>query len=104
MIELTKRLIEAGHAYNVNGNVYFDVHSFPAYGRLSGNIIDDLEAGFRIEVNEEKRHPADFALWKQDEKHIMKWDSPWGEGFPGWHLECSVMGRAGRGASARRSR
>jgi cysteinyl-tRNA synthetase len=91
MIELTKRLVDSGHAYVVNGNVYYDLMSFPDYGRLSGNTIENLDAGARVAVIDEKRHPADFALWKQDENHIMKWDSPFGVGFPGWHLECSVM-------------
>lgn len=92
MIEMVKTLLEKGHAYEVAGNVYFDVSSFPNYGTLSGNTIDKLRAGARVEVNPEKRHPADFALWKHDPSHLMKWDSPWGEGYPGWHLECSVMG------------
>jgi cysteinyl-tRNA synthetase len=94
MIRHVERLIETGHAYVVGGNVYFDVSTFPAYGRLSGNSVAALKAGARLEPNEEKRHPADFAVWKHDEKHIMKWPSPWGEGFPGWHLECSVMAMA----------
>ena len=92
MIELVKRLIERGYAYEVNGSVYFDVHAWQAYGKLSGRRVEDLQAGARVEVLEEKRHPADFALWKRAEpEHIMRWPSPWGEGFPGWHLECSVM-------------
>ncbi|MHB0857475.1 MAG: cysteine--tRNA ligase [Anaerolineae bacterium] len=92
MIELVKTLIERGHAYEVNGSVYFAVSSFEAYGQLSGRRVEDLQAGSRIEVLEEKRAPADFALWKRAEpEHIMRWPSPWGEGFPGWHLECSVM-------------
>jgi cysteinyl-tRNA synthetase len=91
MIALIERLIANGHAYVVNGNVYYDIASFPRYGRLSGNTIEQLEAGARIEINPEKRHPADFALWKQDPKHIMQWDSPWSRGFPGWHIECSAM-------------
>ena len=91
MIALVERLVETGHAYVAGGNVYFDVRSFPRYGQLSGNTVEKLKAGARIEVNDEKRHPADFALWKQDPDHLMKWESPWGEGFPGWHIECSVM-------------
>jgi len=91
-IEQAQRLIERGHAYAVNGSVYFDVSSCPDYGKLSGRSVAELEAGARVEVNAEKRHPADFALWKRAEAgHIMRWPSPWGEGFPGWHLECSVM-------------
>lgn len=91
MIAIVERLIENGHAYVVDGNVYYDVTTFPGYGRLGGNTLDQLSAGARIEVNEEKRNPWDFALWKQDPKHIMQWDSPWGRGFPGWHIECSAM-------------
>ena len=95
MVEMVERLIELGHAYRVGDNVYFDVTSFPEYGRLSGNRVDDLEAGKRIEVNEEKRHPADFALWKSDPAHLMKWRTVFGEhGFPGWHIECSAMAKA----------
>ena len=92
MVEMVKVLIDKGHAYRVGDNVYFDVHSFPAYGKLSGNRIDELEAGARLEVNDEKKHPADFALWKSDPAHLMKWDTEFGEhGFPGWHIECSAM-------------
>ena len=91
MIELIGRLVERGHAYVVGGNVYFEVASFPAYGRLSGNTIDALVAGARVEPHPDKRHPADFALWKTDPAHLQQWDSPWGRGFPGWHIECSVM-------------
>ena len=91
-IEQIRVLIERGHAYEVNGSVYFDVSSYASYGRLSGRTVEDLEAGARVAVNEEKRHPADFALWKRAETgHIMRWPSPWGEGFPGWHIECSAM-------------
>ena len=91
MIALVERLIERGHAYAVNGSVYFEVSTFPAYGRLSGNSVEALVAGARVEPHPDKRHPADFALWKSDPKHLQQWDSPWGRGFPGWHLECSVM-------------
>ena len=94
MIATIERLIAAGHAYEVNGNVYFEVSTFPAYGRLSGNTSDELLAGARIEVNPEKRDPRDFALWKQDPGHIMQWDSPWGRGFPGWHVECTSMSQS----------
>lgn len=92
MVELIKALLAKGAAYAVNGNVYFDVSTFPAYGKLSGNSLDTLKAGARIEINPEKKHPADFALWKTDAKHLMQWDAPWGRGFPGWHIECSAMG------------
>lgn len=91
-IELVNTLINKGYAYEVNGNVYFDISRFKGYGKLSGKRLDELEAGARVEVNQEKRQPFDFALWKRAERgHIMRWKSPWGEGFPGWHLECSVM-------------
>jgi len=91
-IECVRKLLEKGHAYEVNGSVYFDVSSYWKYGRLSGRSVEEMEAGARVEVNPEKRHPADFALWKRAEPgHIMRWPSPWGEGYPGWHLECSVM-------------
>ena len=93
MIELTRVLIEKGHAYEVDGNVYFDVSSFPGYGTLSGNTLDKLQPGHRqLETDPTKRHHADFALWKRaGANRLMKWDSPWGEGFPGWHIECSAM-------------
>ena len=91
MIETVRTLIAKHHAYVVNGCVYYDVTSFPAYGRLSGNTLEKLSAGARLEVNPDKRNPHDFALWVTDPKHIMKWESPWGVGYPGWHLECSTM-------------
>ncbi len=94
MIKLTERLIEKGHAYEVDGTVYYDVRSFPGYGKLSGNTLDQLRAGHRQElaVDPNKRHPEDFALWKKaGPNRLMKWASPWGEGFPGWHIECSAM-------------
>jgi len=91
-IELVKRLLDGGHAYEVDGNVYFDVQSFPDYGKLSGRSVDEMMEGVRVEARGDKRHPADFALWKKAEPgHLMTWPSPWGMGFPGWHLECSVM-------------
>jgi cysteinyl-tRNA synthetase len=91
-IELVKTLIAKGFAYEVNGSVYFDISKFPDYGRLSGRNIEEMQAGARVEVSADKKHPADFALWKKAEpNHIMQWPSPWGQGFPGWHLECSVM-------------
>jgi cysteinyl-tRNA synthetase len=94
MIDLTEALIERGHAYEVEGTVYFDVRSFPEYGRLSGNTLEALRAGHRQELEQDpnKRHPEDFALWKRaGPGRLMKWPSPWGEGFPGWHIECSAM-------------
>jgi len=91
-VELVKALLAKGHAYEANGSVYFDVSTFPSYGRLSGKRVEELEAGARVDVNPEKRHPADFALWKKAERgHILRWNSPWGWGYPGWHLECSAM-------------
>ena len=91
-IELVKTLIDKKFAYEANGSVYFDVSKFAEYGKLSGRKVEDMMAGARVEVSQEKRHPADFALWKKAEpNHIMQWPSPWGQGFPGWHLECSVM-------------
>jgi cysteinyl-tRNA synthetase len=94
-IELIKELIAQGHAYRTEGgSVYFDVHSFPEYGKLSGRKVEDLEAGARVAqtVREEKRHPEDFALWKHAEpEHILRWPSPWSWGYPGWHIECSAM-------------
>ena len=91
-IELTERLIEKGCAYEAGGSVYFDVRSFPRYGELSGRSLEESESGTRVAARGEKRNPADFALWKRAEsEHILRWASPWGEGFPGWHIECSAM-------------
>jgi cysteinyl-tRNA synthetase len=93
MIEMIGALIERGHAYETETGVYFDVQSFPEYGKLSGNTLKDIEAGRRVEVRKEKRHPADFVLWVIDDKHLQKWESPWGVGYPGWHIECSAMSK-----------
>jgi len=91
-IDLVKTLLEKGYAYEVNGSVYFDVPRFEPYGKLSGRNIKEMQAGARVEVSPEKRNPVDFALWKKAEpNHIMQWPSPWGMGYPGWHLECSAM-------------
>lgn len=91
-IEMIQELLAKEHAYVVNGSVYFDVQSFPEYGKLSGRIIEEQEEGAREAVRSEKNHPADFALWKKAEPdHILHWPSPWGDGFPGWHVECSAM-------------
>jgi cysteinyl-tRNA synthetase len=91
-IELVKKLLKKGYAYEVNGSVYFDVSKFADYGKLSGRNTEDMIAGARVEVSPDKKNPADFALWKKAEpNHIMQWPSPWGMGFPGWHLECSAM-------------
>ncbi len=94
MLSMIGTLIEKGFAYQVGENVYFEVSKFPEYGKLSGNRVEDLDAGSRIQVRDEKRSPADFALWKSDPKHLMKWESRYGDhGFPGWHIECSAMAR-----------
>ncbi len=91
-IRMVEKLLENGHAYEANGNVYFDVSSDENYGKLSGRAVEDQQAGARIETAGDKRSPEDFALWKRaDDGHIMKWPSPWGPGYPGWHVECSAM-------------
>ncbi len=99
MIPMIGSLIEKDHAYMAeDGAVYFSVQSFPDYGKLSGNSLDKLRggAGGRVQDSHQthKRHPADFLLWKPDASHLMKWDSPWGAGYPGWHIECSAMAKA----------
>ncbi len=94
MIQIITRLLERGHAYEVDGTVYYDVTTFPDYGKLSGNTLDQLRAGHRQELatDPNKRHPEDFALWKKaGPNRVLTWSSPWGEGFPGWHIECSAM-------------
>ena len=94
MIKYVVALQEKGYAYETSDGIYFDISKFPEYGKLSRLNLDDQIAGARVEVNSEKRHPADFALWKKAEKnHIMQWESPWGMGYPGWHIECSAMSR-----------
>lgn len=92
-IEMVKTLLEKEYAYETSeGDVYFSVEKFAEYGKLSGRKVDELEHGARVAVREEKRHPADFALWKHAEpKHILRWPSPWGWGYPGWHAECTAM-------------
>jgi cysteinyl-tRNA synthetase len=92
-IEIVKTLLEKGYAYETaSGDVYFSVEKSAGYGKLSGRDVDDLEAGSRVEIRQEKRHPADFALWKRAEpEHLLRWPSPWGWGYPGWHLECTAM-------------
>jgi len=91
-IEIIEELIAKGFAYEVSGSVYFDVTKDKDYGKLSGRKTEDQEASGRVETRREKHHPNDFALWKKAEKgHILRWPSPWGEGFPGWHIECSAM-------------
>jgi cysteinyl-tRNA synthetase len=92
MIEFVKDLLAKDYAYEVNGSVYFDVKKFPSYGELSPTTYKDESVGARIAVNPDKRDPRDFALWiRAPKEHLMKWPSPWGLGYPGWHLECSVM-------------
>ncbi|MHB8512806.1 MAG: cysteine--tRNA ligase [Actinomycetota bacterium] len=93
MIEIISKLIENKHAYEVDGTVYYDVSSFPSYGSLSGNTLDELQSGHRKDIGDEnKRHHADFVLWMNAGPHrVIKFESPWGEGYPGWHIECSAM-------------
>ena len=91
IIAMVKKLENTGHAYEVNGDVYFDTHSDPDYGKLSGQNLEDREAGARIEVDDAKKHPMDFALWKAQKPGEPAWKSPWGMGRPGWHIECSAM-------------
>jgi len=93
MIDMISRLVARGHAYVEGGTVYYDVTTFPSYGRLSRNSLDQLRAGHRLEaVDHHKRHPADFILWKAaGPRRVVRFDSPWGEGYPGWHIECSAM-------------
>jgi len=91
IVALINKLIEKGYGYVVNGDVYFEVKKFENYGKLSGKKIDELIAGARIEVDERKRDPLDFALWKSSKPGEPSWDSPWGKGRPGWHIECSTM-------------
>ena len=95
IINDVKTLIDKGYAYSTNeGNVYYRIKKFPKYGSLSNRTLENSLSGERIEIASDKENPADFALWKKAEKgHIMKWPSPWGEGYPGWHIECSVMSR-----------
>jgi len=92
MIKIIETLIKKGNAYEKNGNVFFDVTSFKDYGKLSGNTLDQLKIGARLEEHPDKKNPWDFALWlKADPKHLLQWDSPWSKGYPGWHIECSAM-------------
>jgi cysteinyl-tRNA synthetase len=92
MIELIEKLLATGHAYEVGGTVYYDIASFPAYGRLSRNTTDKLMTGARGEPDPLKHHPGDFTLWKAAGEHRLQvWPSPWGPGYPGWHIECSAM-------------
>ena len=94
MIQLTEKLIESGHAYEAEGHVLFSVPSMPDYGKLSKLNRDELVAGARVEVAPYKKDPADFVLWKPSDETLPGWDSPWGRGRPGWHIECSAMAEA----------
>ncbi len=91
IIRMIEKLIENGYAYDVNGDVFYDVEKFDGYGKLSGKKIEDLISGSRIEINDQKRNPLDFTLWKKAKEGEPSWDSPWGKGRPGWHIECSAM-------------
>src|SRR2546428_4670737 len=92
MLELIEKLIETGSAYEIGGTVYYDIASFPAYGRLSRNSAEKLMAGHRGEPDPLKRHPGDFTLWRSaGQNRLQTWPSPWGPGYPGWHIECSAM-------------
>lgn len=91
IIDMIKSLEDKGLAYNVDGNVFYDVSKFDGYGKLSGKKIDELISGSRIEINDEKKNPLDFTLWKKAKEGEPSWDSPWGKGRPGWHIECSAM-------------
>ena len=93
MIALISALEEKGIAYAVDGDVFFAVHNFPAYGGLSGRHLDEMMAGARVDVNDKKRNPLDFVLWKKSKEGEPSWESPWGKGRPGWHIECSAMSR-----------
>ena len=93
IIDMVRTLEEKGYAYELDGDVYFSVDKFPGYGKLSGQSLDSLESGARVDVDTGKRNPADFALWKAAKPGEPSWDSPWGKGRPGWHIECSAMSR-----------
>ena len=93
IIALIEILIEKGFAYEINGTVYFNTQAYKAYGKLSRKNQDELEAGARIEVDEDKKHPMDFVLWKPKKEGEPYWESPWGQGRPGWHIECSAMAK-----------
>ena len=94
MIEIIKKLIEKGNAYETDDGIYFEIETFADYGKLSNQKLEELRAGSRVEADENKRHPYDFVLWKKEKPGEPAWDSPWGKGRPGWHIECSAMSRA----------
>ena len=91
IIEMVQGLVNEGYAYELEGDVYYSVEKFAGYGKLSGRTLDDMMAGARVEVDERKRNPMDFALWKAAKPGEPSWNSPWGKGRPGWHIECSTM-------------
>lgn len=91
IIDMVKGLVEKGYAYPVDGDIYYSVDAFKEYGKLSGRSLEDMQAGARVDVDERKKNPMDFALWKKAKQGEIFWDSPWGPGRPGWHIECSVM-------------
>ena len=94
MIDYVKALEDKGYGYEIDDGIYFDIDKFPSYGKLSRLNLEDQQAGARVEVNSQKHNPYDFALWKKAEpEHIMQWPSPWGQGYPGWHIECSTMSK-----------
>ena len=99
IIELVKKLLDKGYAYPVNGDVYFAVEKIPSYGKLSGRNLEEMRAGARVEVDERKNNPLDFALWKSSKPGEPAWESPWGQGRPGWHIECSAMSQRFLGES-----
>ncbi len=94
IVRIIEQLVEKGSAYPIDGDVYFSVDSFPDYGKLSGRKLDEMEAGARVAVDDRKKNPFDFALWKSAKPGEPSWDSPWGKGRPGWHIECSAMSRS----------
>ena len=92
MMNMVKDLVDKGYGYETSDGVYMDISKIKNYGMLSGNVLEELDVGSRVQINNKKKHPADFALWKKaDKNHLQQWDSPWGKSFPGWHLECSAM-------------
>ena len=94
MLEMVKKIVSNGYAYETSNGIYFDVSKLDKYPVLSNNKVEGQEAGARIQVDKEKKNPYDFAIWiKAPENHLMKWDSPWGKSYPGWHLECSAIGK-----------
>ena len=94
MIELVEQLVEKGYAYEVDGDLFYEIEKFTEYGKLSNQNLKELKQGARVGINKKKKHPHDFAVWKAEKPGEPSWDSPWGKGRPGWHLECSAMSRA----------